>query len=302
MMCQGNPELVSAFIDGELSDQEAAKVAKHIENCPACGRLRDEYILIGQLVAGEETQVPEGFAAAVMGKISTNKAAQRKRRIRRYSALAAVCAIVIVTGAALGVFNGRLGINKTGSTADSAAMETYDTAASDEQAKFMLDSGSEEFGYADSSEAAGDVGDASGSEQSYGCAGSVDGADDLRGGSLGTSQMVVPSIDGETPDGGEPNADQAMDEFTQESSGADSAQEAAATDDYRLSVQVNNLDQVVQAMKNAGNDYYVFLSDDGTNNLVISLADYNAMVSATSNVLVVETDSDDGQWVLLSEN
>lgn len=113
-------EKLSALLDGELSDAEREETLAHMEECETCrtyfaelSALRDA---LGDL---EPVDVPEGFAAGVVARLheeNASKPAKKAGSWRRWGALAA-CAAVVVLAAAILPNSLRMG-----KSADSSAM------------------------------------------------------------------------------------------------------------------------------------------------------------------------------------
>ena len=103
--CEEFAPLLSAFVDGELTEEERAEVLAHVSECEECGRLLGEltalHAALGEL---EEEDVPEGFTEGVMAAVRAEKAAakpQTKKRSawRRWMPMAACAAIVALAAA-----------------------------------------------------------------------------------------------------------------------------------------------------------------------------------------------------------
>jgi len=92
--CRQYQEMISAAIDGELSQAENAELCAHLEQCEVCRRY---YEVLKELsgILQEESEVPEGFAAFVMSALPAGK---KKPDLRRWAGLAA--AVVLVAGLA----------------------------------------------------------------------------------------------------------------------------------------------------------------------------------------------------------
>lgn len=114
--CDKYMELVSLYVDGELSGDEVAGLLGHLDGCDSCRRYYEAMLAISG--AMEETPAPEGFAASVMSGVRASacrrentgeKAAERKPgRLRRavvvrVAGLAACLALVIAAGVKLAV-------------------------------------------------------------------------------------------------------------------------------------------------------------------------------------------------------
>ncbi|MEZ6017616.1 MAG: zf-HC2 domain-containing protein [Planctomycetota bacterium] len=66
MDCDRSKALVSVYLDGELSEELAAPLRRHLLDCAACRAFRDEaQAMSGWFVPGPEVGAPAGFAARV---------------------------------------------------------------------------------------------------------------------------------------------------------------------------------------------------------------------------------------------
>ena len=115
--CEGYEDMISAFIDGMLSDRDRLALMEHMAHCSACQNYFNEQIAIHDAVMDdmESMQVPDGFAAAVMERVRTAPQAKKNRKIRvphwrQWTALAACCVLAV-----LGAW--RLGMNHSENTA-----------------------------------------------------------------------------------------------------------------------------------------------------------------------------------------
>ena len=103
--CEEFAPLLSAFVDGELTEEERAEVLAHVSECEKCRRLLGEltalHAALGEL---EDEDVPAGFTEDVMAAVRAEKAAkkpQTKKRSawRRWMPMAACAAIVALAAA-----------------------------------------------------------------------------------------------------------------------------------------------------------------------------------------------------------
>ena len=114
--CEKFAPLLSAFVDGELTEEENAEVLTHVSECEECRRLLDELTALHAAFGGlEEVEPPADFAETVMGAIRAEKAAVRPRREKRsmwhrWAPMAACAALVLL--AALSI--PRMSGNETG--------------------------------------------------------------------------------------------------------------------------------------------------------------------------------------------
>lgn len=103
--CDRFAPLLSAFVDGELTDEERAATAAHVGGCAACRKLLDELLeMRAAFDTFEEEEVPDGFTEGVMAAVRAEKAAAKpsvKRRSvwKRYLPMAACAALVLFAAA-----------------------------------------------------------------------------------------------------------------------------------------------------------------------------------------------------------
>lgn len=103
--CEEFAPLLSAFVDGELTEEERAEVLAHVSECEKCrgllGELTALHAALGEL---KDEDVPAGFTEGVMAAVRAEKAAkkpQTKKRSawRRWMPMAACAAIVALAAA-----------------------------------------------------------------------------------------------------------------------------------------------------------------------------------------------------------
>ena len=122
--CEEYRMLISALIDGEISDPERSLLMEHIAECDDCKTYLNDQILIHEAVQSMDCTAPVGFADGVMARVRETKQDLPEKKIipfphwKRFASLAACCAVI-----ALGVF-AMDGTNLSAeSTADCAAPE-----------------------------------------------------------------------------------------------------------------------------------------------------------------------------------
>lgn len=101
--CEEFAALLDLYVDGELSEEENARVRTHLESCPGCRSYADGALAIrAAFPEVEETVVPEGFADGVMAVVRA-EAAKKARPARKNMnwgrvllPLAACFAVVVV--------------------------------------------------------------------------------------------------------------------------------------------------------------------------------------------------------------
>lgn len=111
--CQEVQDRFSAYLDGELPEDVAAAVRRHLEGCPRC---RQEFAswqrLWELLAAGPEPEVPPDLSARILARLTPP-------RRRRWADLALAASFLL--GILLG---GKLGLGLYEATAQSGAADT----------------------------------------------------------------------------------------------------------------------------------------------------------------------------------
>lgn len=100
-ICEEFAALLDAFVDGELSPEEAMAVQTHLNTCPACQAYVDDALAMRAAFPDwEDTAVPAGFAEGVMNAIRVQSAPQKARRCQPWGRvllpIAACFALVLV--------------------------------------------------------------------------------------------------------------------------------------------------------------------------------------------------------------
>ena len=118
--CENYWEALNAFVDGECSPEEEAKLRAHLTECEACREaLAELTALRGGFPHWEDEEVPEGFADGVLQRIAGTpqqapKKGKRKRSSTAWASLAACLGIMVLLGT---LFPG----NRSASSANTAA-------------------------------------------------------------------------------------------------------------------------------------------------------------------------------------
>lgn len=108
--CKKIEQLLAAYADGELSEEQKALVEQHVATCPHCKALLGEYLALNEALASCTVQAPEGFSDRVMDAVEKQKTAAPKSvgrgvrlgRIAPFMGVAAAAVICIsVAGTAL---------------------------------------------------------------------------------------------------------------------------------------------------------------------------------------------------------
>jgi negative regulator of sigma E activity len=124
--CEEYAALLDAYVDGELSPDEMARVQAHLDDCPGCRAYVDDALAIrAAFPEVEDTEVPDGFADRVMAAIQEEPAPKQKKKtpwVKVLAPLAACCAIVILL---------QSGVFQSYSSSDTAAATTTSSSASE---------------------------------------------------------------------------------------------------------------------------------------------------------------------------
>lgn len=102
MKCDGIQEKLSAMIDGELPDEIAAVVERHLETCAECARIRAELSGVSSAFRRlPKAKAPAGFAQGVARAIAqlpaeTTIVFPRRRRVIEWSIAAAAAVLIAV--------------------------------------------------------------------------------------------------------------------------------------------------------------------------------------------------------------
>lgn len=144
--CDDYTPALSAFVDGELNEEERAALLRHLSECEGCraylaelGAMRDAFEEM------EEERAPEGFAESVMARLHEEKRGARGRS-KGWAGLAACAAVVLL---AVSVLPGLIGQKKDAAAPmaqeqmsasvpmeaaeDAAALEPTDGLAAEEE-------------------------------------------------------------------------------------------------------------------------------------------------------------------------
>lgn len=101
LSCDEALELISARLDGPLSQEEHTRLEEHLSACPACRALADDLDTLHRELPGLAAQPPAGLKEGVMDQIHASKVTpfqskKRQWRWRSLASLAAVAALVLV--------------------------------------------------------------------------------------------------------------------------------------------------------------------------------------------------------------
>mgnify|MGYP002601718602 CR=1 FL=1 len=122
--CEQYAAALSAFVDGELSENEKEEVLSHVEHCQNCREYLSELMIVHTMFEEmPELDAPEGFSERVLERVHEEKRARSRHRRAWPRVLAACFALVVISAAALKI------LPAMASKSDSAANETADNGS-----------------------------------------------------------------------------------------------------------------------------------------------------------------------------
>lgn len=99
--CEQYAAALSAFVDGELSENEKEEVLSHVEHCRNCREYLSELMIVHTIFEEmPELDAPEGFSERVLERVHEEKRARSRHRRAGPRVLAACFALLVVTAAA----------------------------------------------------------------------------------------------------------------------------------------------------------------------------------------------------------
>lgn len=101
--CEDYAALISAWLDGELNEEETGRLQAHLFTCPGCRAYLADLKAMGRAFPSlEEVEVPEDFTASVMARIRAQTPPEKKRAShtlwRRWGAWACCLALLALVG------------------------------------------------------------------------------------------------------------------------------------------------------------------------------------------------------------
>ena len=98
--CEQYAAALSAFVDGELSENEKEEVLSHVEHCQNCREYLSELMIVHTMFEEmPELDAPEGFSERVLERVHEEKRARSRHRRAWPRVLAACFALLVVTAA-----------------------------------------------------------------------------------------------------------------------------------------------------------------------------------------------------------
>ena len=92
--CENILDLLNAYIDGELDENEAMRVRAHIDGCEDCRKAYGELVRVNELITYSAAEAPETLLGGVLEKISKEKRG-KIINLRKISSIAAAAVVVL---------------------------------------------------------------------------------------------------------------------------------------------------------------------------------------------------------------
>ena len=102
MGCRDIRETISAFVDGEASPGEAARVREHLASCERCRVLERQMRAVGAGVRQVRGRVPDRFREEVFARLESEGALPKRKKV--VSTAWRWVAVPLATAAGLGLF------------------------------------------------------------------------------------------------------------------------------------------------------------------------------------------------------
>jgi len=122
--CERMQELISAMLDGELTEAESAEVKAHIASCADCAALCAAFSDVSAAIQADAASddLPDTLHAGIMEKLHAVDAARKTQStiVRLRPVLAAAACLVVLVGTVLAL-NNTLGRGKSAEDAPMAA-------------------------------------------------------------------------------------------------------------------------------------------------------------------------------------
>ena len=123
--CEQYAAALSAFVDGELSENERDEVLAHVEHCQNCREYLSELMIVHTMFEEmPELDAPEGFSERVLERVHEEKRAKTRHRRAWPRVLAACFALLVVTAAAWKLMPAMGSSDDSAADCDSSGNET----------------------------------------------------------------------------------------------------------------------------------------------------------------------------------
>lgn len=128
--CEQYAAALSAFVDGELSENEKEEVLSHVEHCQNCREHLSELMIVHTMFEEmPELDAPEGFSERVLERVHEEKRARSRHRRAWPRVLAACFALLVVTAAAWKLAPAMVSSNDSAADCNTSSNDTASAPA-----------------------------------------------------------------------------------------------------------------------------------------------------------------------------
>jgi len=134
MRCKRARDLISPYIDGELSERERVSFESHMKDCVNCRAEFEETLHLHNLLTGAERfSAPYGFSTRVLANQET-KTPRKVLLVPLFARFTGVVAVLIIIG--IGIVSGRFlgrgfSFQKSGNIAASFSLDIFNATPPD---------------------------------------------------------------------------------------------------------------------------------------------------------------------------
>ena len=106
--CEEYAALLSAFADGEATEQEREEILSHLDSCEGCREYLAELMSMKEELTASVPELPENFSAQVMWNVRSEKTKKAKKNRRVLTALGSLAACLVLLIAIPQILNGGM--------------------------------------------------------------------------------------------------------------------------------------------------------------------------------------------------
>ena len=128
--CAVIQEMISAMLDGELSENERAAVEAHILNCSECAAMYADFAALSEETGEMLAEVPDSLHDKIMKGVRTSRKPKKSVLITLRPYVSAAACLVVIIGAVMAFKDGRsFELASTAADSASAPAAVYDMPA-----------------------------------------------------------------------------------------------------------------------------------------------------------------------------
>ena len=105
--CLKIQEMISAMLDGELSESDRDAIEKHIASCPECAAMYDDFTALSGEFEESLAEVPAGLHTKIMKGVRTSQKPKKPVLTLLRPYMSAAACLVVIVGAVLAVGDSR---------------------------------------------------------------------------------------------------------------------------------------------------------------------------------------------------